>query len=84
MKRKLLLDGNRGIYLPVGFIEYVWDNDRDSWHGIDEDTAEIVRDGPEHPDYWECWEEILNNATWCGHWRLEHDDDLFLILEDTR
>lgn len=78
---QLLLDGNRGVYLPQQFAtNYISDIPVQ----LREDF-EILKYGPEHPDYWESWDDItlwlkpvINDKTY----ELYQDGDLWLIPED--
>lgn len=78
----LILDAARGIYLPHAFTQQFALADVD---GIEEEVYEILEEGPSNPDYWECWEETLQNATVCdddnNEYRLElgEDGDVFAI-----
>lgn len=56
----LLIDGNRGIYIPKLFVEnYVakYVTNRNDLLG---DLAELGN--PENEEYWEAWENVLDNA----------------------
>jgi len=83
-KVKLLLGECRGVYIPQHFVEdfnlYEFNIEPESW------AVEICKEGPEHEDYWDAWQDILDNAKHQdneGHtWRLHQDGDLFLVRED--
>lgn len=83
-KVELLLDGNRGIYIPQHFCE---DFNLDMY-GLapgDEDVA-ICKEGPDHEQYWDAWDSIQNKAkvTEDGHtWTLYQNGDLWLVRDDT-
>ena len=78
----LLLDGNRGIYVPQGFAECF---SREEWNYSKEDE-EILISGPDHEYYWETWDDILQNAYYIDNdglrWHLWQDGDLFCYRED--
>lgn len=46
----LVVDGSRGIYIPQFFAEHY-----PEWCTGEE---EILLAGPDHPDYWEAWEDV--------------------------
>ena len=81
-KIELLLDESRGIYLPQGFVKCF---DASEW-GVDFEDADVLEEGPDHPDYWEVWDTILETASYTdeeGHkWTLWHDGYLFAIRDD--
>jgi hypothetical protein len=81
-----LLDGSRGIYLPKDFATSYSMVD---W-GVSEYDEQVLLSGPEHPEYWDTWDTVLNDAFLIKNneeWRLAQDGDLFAVLmyteEDT-
>lgn len=81
-KIKVIVDGSRGIYVPLKFIvSFDWAG----W-GVTEDQLDVISDGPEGEDYWEAWEEVLRDAQYTDEdgmkWTLYHDDSLFVVRED--
>lgn len=56
------------------------------WHGIDPEDLAILRQGPDHADYWEAWDDVLSSASYTdddGHtWTLYQDGDLFAVRDD--
>ena len=78
---RLLIDGNRGIYVPKQFaamyphlIE----------HCCEDDTLGILEQGPDAEHYWEAWDEVLTRVTFCEDgitYYLSQDGDLFAIPE---
>ena len=58
---ELLINSAAGIYIPEEFI-----NSRLTWQlkqikdQTADDTIEIIKDGPDHEAYWDCWDEVLN------------------------
>ena len=86
----VLLDGDRGIYLPQSFAENF---DMGEWH-VKAEGAEILRAGPDHEFYWEAWDDVLNYARYTmakpprgmkkGKWHLSvgESGDLFAVHED--
>lgn len=75
----LLLSDNRGIYIPQDFIECF------DWEGIDEDDANVLSEGPDHEDYWEAWDNVLNDAYYTDGdktFGLYQDGDLFAICRE--
>jgi hypothetical protein len=74
----LLLDGNRGVYIPKNFVE---DFDLTAWEGIDAEDVAICKD-PDHEHYWDAWCQITDHATFTKHgetWTLYQDGDLWAL-----
>lgn len=84
---ELLIDSHHGIYVPRTFA-------RAYSHLIinaDEiqDSLDICLSGPDHSEYWEAWEEVLNSARLMGdpdqdmstEYTLHQDGDLWAIAE---
>lgn len=78
MKRiELLLDSNRGIYIPRDFTQMI------KWSISAEDR--VILQNPDHEYYWESWEHVLNTSkcTLDGYtWTLHQDGDLWAIRSD--
>ena len=78
----LLLSDARGIYIPHDFGQII---DRARVSGISRDDWSVLDLGPnpESDDYWEVWNDVLNDATVVddrGHeYTLHQDGDLWLI-----
>jgi hypothetical protein len=84
-----LVDGHHGIYVPQAFARQYLMNAGD-WGVSAEDRATLLA-GPEAPDYWETWGDVLDRAEYrkeiarryspiVEHWQLEQDGDLFARL----
>lgn len=79
---ELLIDGASGIYIPPR-----WANgcaDVEGWRGFALTDVEILKDGPEHEEYWDAWDNIVRDAEWIdpktGHaWKLEQDGDCWAV-----
>ena len=54
----LLVDGNRGIYVPKEFA----DRYETALYNLSHETISILRQGPNHPEYWEAMTEAEDNA----------------------
>jgi hypothetical protein len=54
---EILLSGARGVYIPNNFYTGF---DLKKWHVDHLDLTAL--DDPENIDYWETWEQVLNNA----------------------
>jgi hypothetical protein len=78
----LLINGAHGQYVPKVFaINY----DLGLWSGIDEDEKATLLAGPDHPDYWEVWDDILGNASYThggNTWTLVQDSDVWAICPE--
>lgn len=79
MKRICILDGAIGIHLPKYWALYC--NPR-AWDGVTGEDVAILESGPDHEDYWEVWDGVLQNASstdrWGDVWYLDQDQDLFM------
>lgn len=62
------LDDHRGIYIPQNFVECT---KRECISGVDATNLDALAQGPEGgifavdggtADYWEIWDDVLNNA----------------------
>lgn len=80
----LLLDGNRGVFIPRDFAGF--DHSMRSFN-IDEDDADlqILRAGPDHEHYWDAWDSVLGRAKFTdskgNEWHLTQDGDLWMYCE---
>jgi hypothetical protein len=55
------------------------------WSGIDADDVAILETGPDHEQYWDAWQDVLDNATWTdgkNTWTLYQDGDLFAVCPE--
>ena len=69
-------DSARGIYIPQHFAESY---NSEQWQAIAQSDLDILLSGPECENYWDVWDEVLNNAeTVCGG-TLWQDDDLWIV-----
>lgn len=78
METVLLVDSRHGIYVPQAFAENF---DLSVW-GVSDSDREILEAGPDHPDYWEAWDDVLQYASHTneeGTWYLEQDGDLWAV-----
>lgn len=78
---ELYLDSNRGVYIPQQFFEITKSN---CVSGISEKNIEACKAGPDCEEYWEAWEEVLDNAVITDpvtekRYMLWQDEDLWLI-----
>lgn len=74
----LLVDGHHGIYTPQVFAQRF---DLREW-GVEPIDREILKAGPEHPEYWDAWNDVLMYALCTnadGTWHLQQDMDLWAI-----
>lgn len=80
---ELLLDGNRGIYIPQEFAKQC--NPANTYWCYSLEDEAILQEGPDHEMYWETWEDVLNNARYDDGngnvYTLEQGDDLWAIRE---
>lgn len=74
-----LIDGAHGIYVPQIFVKayalYNW--------GITDADAEILLYGPDHADYRDTWDSVLQSARYTAEdgrvYSLHQDGDLFAV-----
>ena len=57
MKMMLVADNHMGIYIP----KFIAESGLLSEGGIDAESVEILKMGPDHEWYWEVWDSVLNN-----------------------
>lgn len=77
---RCIVDSSRGIYGPQYFATHYGE----AW-GVPADDLAILKYGPDHPEYWETWESVLDSATMTdsagNEWRLYPDSDIFAICD---
>lgn len=74
-----IIDSNRGIYIPQQFARK-WGDSVQS--GMDEEQKTILLAGPQHSQYWDVWEEIVNEVVFLFDGQkcsLYEDGDLFAV-----
>lgn len=57
---ELYADASRGIYIPQHFAQThneLWNFDK-----CESDALDILLHGPEHTEYWEAWQDVIDNA----------------------
>lgn len=81
---QLLLDGNRGQYIPRDFILECYSGNA-KWSGLTE-GEQVDCTEPDRGWYWDSWDQVLNNAMYTdeqGHkWSLYQDSDLWAVCEE--
>ena len=65
---QLIADNHCGIYIP----QYIAETGILAAGGIGEGSIDILLKGPDHEEYWETWESVLNS------FRTENGEILFL------
>lgn len=79
--RLCIVDGQHGIYVPYRFAVLSSADDM-----LTEEQREILMEGPDHPEYWDVWDEIVGHVVvkrGDSYWRLEQDEgDVFLVKLD--
>lgn len=80
----LWLDDHRGIYIPRDFANSFANRDRDV-SGVSLDGWYVLEAGPDHENYWDYWDDILNDAIVTDEhgvrYRLHQDGALWLVPE---
>lgn len=78
----ILLDSNRGVYIPRDFAEGFKFSEY-GWRNVKQEDLNILKKGPEHEWYWETWYDVVNNTYYIdsdgNHWNLWENGDLFAI-----
>ena len=78
----IIASDNQGVYIPRNFME---DAMYEGWKGISEEDKNILLAGPDHEQYWDAWDMVLNNAHFTdgnnNKWLLFQDGDLFIYCE---
>lgn len=79
-----IVDGHFGIYVPQAWAERYGQQAVDS-AGVDTRDLRILLAGPDHPDYWDAWTDVLDaychEVDGVSHF-LWQDGDLFEYPED--
>lgn len=77
----LMISDNYGVYIPQNFVN---DVDLNAWHVKPED-AEILAQGPDHENYWDAWDSVLNDAYFMdgdAKYTLHQDGDLWAVCPE--
>jgi hypothetical protein len=78
----LLINDNQGIFIPQTFAEKYGDN----WFLVNSDALDIVKEGPNHPQYWDAWSDVLDDAYLRDNdgnrWKLWQDGDLWMVCNE--
>lgn len=69
-----VIDGSAGIYLAQRFVQRCASF---IVKGVTEDDAEILEQGPDHPNYFEVWEDVAKNIV------LRLDKKLYTLHEES-
>ena len=84
----LLIDGNRGQYIPQEFAKdlmnrgYNFTHNRPIWKDV-----RTLLSGPDNEWYWEAWESLMDKLTFANKkypgtpYHLEQHDDLWAVPE---
>ena len=82
VKRILIITDAAGIYIPQIWAEQA----SHRWDSYSSEDLAILKEGPEHPDYWDAWVTTLDNARYKGpsehYWTLYQDGDLWTVRDD--
>jgi hypothetical protein len=78
----LLIDSRGGVYIPQMFTNMIDGN----WKNIDQEDIDVLSMGPDHEEYWDAWDHVMNNVYFIdknkNKWVLNHDEDLWMINTD--
>lgn len=80
---ELLINSAHGQYIPQIFAQtFGLPENFINWDEIKEDIEFLKSEGSnEHEDYWEVWDELINNAKLKSGFELYQDDDLWAVPE---
>lgn len=82
-KVTLLVNGAHGQYVPQVFVEqYDLSPLETGWVNVDPENVKILREGPEHQEYWNAWEAVCDTARFYDGEReftLYQDGDLWAL-----
>ena len=77
-----LIDSSHGVYVPQAFIRAHAPAD---W-GIEAGHVKTLLVGPDHPDYWETWDDVRLYARYTAEdgrtFTLHEDGDLYAVAID--
>lgn len=68
----LLIDGNRGVYVPQQFAKCFPGAIQDA------ETLQILLAGPEHEQYWDAWQDVEDSEAPAAALGLDGPDMLML------
>lgn len=78
----LLVADRQGVYIPQSFAE----NNSYEWLGLLDEDIRILNSGPDHPEYWDAWNDVIGSAflidTQGNKWHLWQDGDLWAVCSD--
>lgn len=75
----LVVIDTHGIYIPQIFAKTC----RESFYGVLDAEWDILLEGPDHEEYWDTWDSVINNAkAYETDWVLYQDGDLWLVPPD--
>tara|TARA_R110000851_G_scaffold194288_1_gene345096 strand:+ start:162 stop:944 length:783 start_codon:yes stop_codon:yes gene_type:complete len=72
----LFATDSRGIYIPQHFAE---SHMPQKWEGYNDEDITILLAGPDHEQYWEAWDSVLNDAETINGGTLHQDGDLWVV-----
>lgn len=86
MKPDLILfcSDSSGIYIPRRFAREINRDCPECVTGVSPEEFAILEAGPENEQYWDCWNDVLNNAKVNDGnttYSLYQDGDLWLVPE---
>lgn len=75
----LLISDAHGIFIPQAFAE----NFAKAWSNVGKDDLKILKEGPNHPEYWDAWRDVLDYSflidTEGRNWYMWQDGDLWAV-----
>ena len=73
-----------GVCIPQMFSKIYLEDKR--WVGAEDTDIATLGMGPDHPEYWEAWESVLDQVKYVDkdgrEWRLWQEGDLFVYTGD--
>lgn len=78
----VLVDSHHGIYCPQIAAQSLA---QARTEGVSREDLAALIEGPEHKDYWEIWEDVLNNCVILDEgerFTIVQDGDVFIVPEE--
>ena len=72
----LLLDSHHGVYIPQLAVKYYSQEPNWDWSNVSEEDIQSLLNGVEDENYWEAWEQVLDNVTF------DVDDVRYIIVQN--
>ena len=71
----LMVSDHHGQYVPQQFLRYI--EGVAGWKNIKDEDRSILETGPEHEQYWDAWDKVLDQAQF-----LADNGDVYTLWQD--